>query len=132
MSDRNKARVGRKEENKVVKCLRKLEYEVRHISKRTDSNHYDLEYKKPNEDSWRFLEVKKDSGGFFFLSKAEKETAMRPENMGRYDIAIVMDKVVHIIEQPFDFKDETFEMNSKFFATPTEYKINFQLGEHNA
>ena len=104
---------------------------VNHVSAKTDAKHYDLEYKKEGDTEWRFLEVKKDSGGYFFLSKAEKETALSKINVEKYDIAIVDDSTIHIIKSPFNFNDESFEQNTKFYAEPTEYKINFKIEDDN-
>jgi len=53
---------------------------------------------------------------------------MMQENKDIYDLAIVQGTRVHIIEKPFDFTDENFEQNSKFTAVPTEFAINFKLG----
>ena len=123
---KKKALVGKKEENKVIKALKKSGCDVIPVSKTTDSKHYDLEYKKPGGE-WRFLEVKKDSGGYFFMSKAEKNTAINDVYASRYDIAIVCGKNIHIIESPFLFNNETFENNTKFFAEPSDYVIHFNL-----
>jgi hypothetical protein len=73
------------------------------------------------------LEVKKDSGGYFFMSKSEKNTAINDVNARRYDIAIVSGNKIHIIESPFLFDNETFENNTKFFAEPSDYIINFNI-----
>lgn len=124
--NRKKALAGRKEEDKVIKALKENGFEVIPVSKTTDSKHYDLEYKKPGGE-WRFLEVKKDSGGYFFMTKAEKNTAINDANSRRYDIAIVSGNNIHIIESPFLFNDETFENNTKFFAEPSDYVIHFNL-----
>lgn len=128
--DRNKAASGKKQEDKVKNSLIKQGYLVNHVSTKTDAKHYDLEYKKEGDAEWRFLEVKKDSGGYFFLSKAEKETAVSKINVEKYDIAIVGDNTIHIIKSPFNFNDESFEHNTKFYAEPTEYKINFKIEDH--
>jgi hypothetical protein len=71
--------------------------------------------------------VKKDSGGYFFMSKAEKNTAINDANARKYDIAIVSGNNIHIIESPFLFNNETFENNTKFFAEPSDYVIHFNL-----
>ncbi len=123
---KKKVLAGKKEENKVIKALRNSGYEVNPVSKLTDSKHYDLEYKKPGGE-WRFLEVKKDSGGYFFMSKSEKNTALIDSNARRYDIAIVSSNKIHIIESPFLFNNESFEHNSKFYAEPSDYVIYFNL-----
>jgi hypothetical protein len=123
---KKKALAGKKEENKVIKALKKSGFEVIPVSKTTDSKHYDLEYKKQGGE-WRFLEVKKDSGGYFFMSKSEKNTAINDVNARRYDIAIVSGNKIHIIESPFLFDNETFENNTKFFAEPSDYIINFNI-----
>jgi hypothetical protein len=128
--DRNKAASGKKQEEKVKKSLLKQGFLVNHVSIKTDAKHYDLEYKKEGDTEWRFLEVKKDSGGYFFLSKAEKETAISKMNVEKYDLAIVGDSTIHIIKSPFNFNDESFENNSNFQAEPTEYKINFKIEDH--
>jgi hypothetical protein len=123
---KKKALAGKKEENKVIKALKKSGFEVIPVSKTTDSKHYDLEYKKPGGE-WRFLEVKKDSGGYFFMSKSEKNTAINDANASRYDIAIVSGNNIHIIESPFLFGNETFENNTNFFAEPSDYVIYFNI-----
>ena len=128
--DRNKAASGKKQENRVKSSLLKEGYLVNHVSTKTDGKHYDLEYKKEGDTEWRFLEVKKDSGGYFFLSKAEKQTAISKTNVEKYDIAIVGESTIHIIKSPFNFNDESFEKNSKLHAEPTEYKINFKIEDH--
>jgi len=110
----------------VIKALRNSGYEVNPVSKLTDSKHYDLEYKKPGGE-WRFLEVKKDSGGYFFMSKSEKNTALIDSNARRYDIAIVSSNQIHIIESPFLFNNESFEHNSKFYAEPSDYVVYFEV-----
>ncbi|MEM8521313.1 hypothetical protein [Flavobacterium sp. PL12] len=127
---RNKAASGKKQEDKVKNSLLKQGFLVNHVSNKTDARHYDLEYKKEGDTEWRFLEVKKDSGGYFFLSKAEKETAISKMNVEKYDLAIVGDNTIHIIKSPFNFNDESFENNSNFHAEPTEYKINFKIEDH--
>jgi hypothetical protein len=123
---KKKALAGKKEENKVIKALKKSGFEVIPVAKTSDSKHYDLEYKKPGGE-WRFLEVKKDSGGYFFMSKSEKNTAINDANASRYDIAIVSGNNIHIIESPFLFNNECFENNTKFFAEPSDYVIHFNL-----
>ncbi len=128
--DRNKAASGKKQEDRVKSSLLKEGYLVNHVSTKTDGKHYDLEYKKVGDTEWRYLEVKKDSGGYFFLSKAEKQTAISKTNVEKYDIAIVGESTIHIIKSPFSFTDESFEKNSKFHAEPTEYKINFKIEDH--
>lgn len=128
--DRNKAASGKKQEDRVKSSLLKEGYLVNHVSTKTDGKHYDLEYKKEGDTEWRYLEVKKDSGGYFFLSKAEKQTAISKTNVEKYDIAIVGESTIHIIKSPFNFHDESFEKNSKFHAEPTEYKINFKIEDH--
>lgn len=127
--DRNNARAGKLAEDKVEEALLREGYDVINVAKKRDTKHYDLEYKKKGCNEWRYLEVKKDSGGFFFLSKAEKETAMMKQNREKYDIAIVNDETIHIIEKPFDFQDESFGNNSTFFAEPSEYKISYNINE---
>jgi hypothetical protein len=125
--ERKKTVAGKKEENKVIKALKANGYQVRPVSKTTDSKHYDIEYKKADE-AWRFLEVKKDSGGYFYMSIYEKQTAVSDAVREKYDIAIVNQDSIHIIKSPFNFKnEETFEINSKFHAESTEFKINFKV-----
>lgn len=128
-ADRQKAASGKKQEPRVKRSLQNQGYLINPVYEKTDAKHYDLEYKKEGEEEWRFLEVKKDSGGFFFLSKAEKETALAEKNADRYDLAIVSDTGIRIIKSPFLLEDETFENNSKFRTEPTEYKISFKINE---
>ena len=124
---KRKADAGKREEKRVIDALASQGYIVQDVASKRDSKHYDLAYKEKESDEWRYLEVKKDSGGFFFLSRAEKETAMQKNNREKYDIAIVNEKEVHIIMSPFDFKDESFEDNSKFHAEANEYIISFNI-----
>lgn len=125
--DRNKAIAGKKAENRVENALLSNGYKVIPVASKTDSKHYDFDYLKDGETEWRFLEVKKDSGGYFFMSKAEKETAISSGASDKYDIAIVTAEDIHIIKSPFKFEDETFEKNSNFHAEPTEFKISFKI-----
>lgn len=124
--DRKKSKVGAQQEDKVIIALENIGYEIYDESKKTDSKHYDLKYKEKGATEWRYLEVKKDSGGYFFLSKAEKETAMSAEHASKYDIALVNGHEIEIIKAPFNFDKDTFENNPSFYAIPTEYKISFK------
>lgn len=126
-TNRQKAAIGKKQEHRVKKCLEQNGYVVNHVSTKTDGKHYDFEYKKKDEEQWRFLEVKNDSGGYFFLSKDEKNTALKPENIELYDVALVNDNGIYIINNFFNLRDSSFEHNQKFIAEPTEYKIHFEL-----
>lgn len=126
-NDARKAIAGKKQEDRVKKALRKAGYLVNDKSSKTDGHHYDLEYKRDGDKEWRFLEVKQDSGGFFYLSKWEKETAVSSAFCERYDVAIVDDYQINIIKAPFFFNEESFAQNKRFYAEPTEYKISFKL-----
>jgi len=125
--ERGKAKAGKREENKVVSALIADNYEVRHVAQKSDTKHYDIEYKKKGDIQWRLLEVKKDSGGYFYLSSSEKDTAINKENKEIYDVAIVNGDKIHIIKRLFDFEYETFENNSRFYAEPTEFKVQFKI-----
>ena len=127
--NRQKAVIGKKQEELVKISLEKDGYLVNHVSAKTDSKHYDFEYKRKDDAQWRLLEVKKDSGGFFYLSKDEKNTALYSENSDKYDIAIVNQNGIFIIKSFFDLGDDRFENNKRFTAEPTEYKIHFELNE---
>jgi len=126
-TNRQKAALGKKQEDRVKKSLEQNGYVVNHVSTKTDGKHYDFEYKKKDEEQWRFLEVKNDSGGYFFLSKDEKNTALKTENVELYDVALVNDNGIYIINNFFNLRDSGFEHNEKFIAEPTEYKIHFEL-----
>lgn len=128
-SNKQKAASGRKQEIRVQKSLEKSGYLVNPVSTKTDGKHYDLEYKKKGEIQWRYLEVKKNSGGFFYLSKDERKTALSKEFSDKYDVAIVDDSGIYIIKSMFDLNDESFDDNSKFTAEATEYKIHFKINE---
>ena len=82
------------------------------------------------EVQWRYLEVKKNSGGFFYLSKDERITALSKEITNRYDVAVVDDKGIYIVKSLFDLGDESFDDNTKFTAEATEYKIHFKLNDN--
>ncbi|MDX4972147.1 sacsin N-terminal ATP-binding-like domain-containing protein [Myroides odoratimimus] len=128
-SNKQKAASGRKQEIRVQKSLEKNGYLVNPVSTKTDGKHYDLEYKRKGEIQWRYLEVKKNSGGFFYLSKDERLTALSKEVSDKYDVAIVDDSGIYIIKSMFDLNDESFDNNSKFTAEATEYKIHFKFNE---
>ncbi len=128
-SNKQKAASGRKQEIRVQRALEKNGYLVNPVSSKTDGKHYDLEYKKEGEIQWRYLEVKKNSGGFFYLSKDERITALSKEVSDKYDVAIVDDNGIYIIKSMFDLNDESFDDNSKFTAEATEYKIHFKFNE---
>lgn len=125
--DRKKATAGKKGEDRVKKALLSKGYQVNNVSSKKDNKHYDLEYLKSGETEWRILEVKKDSGGFFYLSKWEKETALSSLYSEKYDVALVDDNSIHIIKSPFHFVDDSFEDNSLFHSEPTEFKISFKI-----
>lgn len=121
-----KVKAGKKAERLVCKILEKEGYEVEHVAKRTDGKHYDIRYKEKDGAEWRFLEVKKDSGGYFYLSKDEKETALGES--AKYDIAIINATQVTIIKAPFKFDNEQrFEDNQNFKAEPNDYIIQFDF-----
>lgn len=123
-----KARAGRKAENIVLDLLKSKGYEAERVSERTDDEHFDIRYRKITAQEWRLLEVKKNSGGYFYLSSAEKETASKKAH--KYDFAIVSEEKVTIIESPFKFDDgETFENNKNFKANASEFIISFNLGK---
>ncbi|SIS89802.1 hypothetical protein SAMN05421789_11056 [Kaistella chaponensis] len=126
-SDRKKATSGKIGEDRVKKALLRKGYQINDVSSKTDGKHYDLAYLEIGQTEWRLLEVKKDSGGFFFLSKWEKETALSSLYSEKYDVALVDEKSIHIIKSPFHFVDDSFEDNSLFHSEPTEYKISFKL-----
>ena len=67
------------------------------------------------------------SGGYFFLSKDEKNTALLTENSDKYDVAIVNENGVYIIRSLFNLGDDPFESNDKFTVETTEYKIHYKL-----
>lgn len=127
--NRQKAATGRKQEDRVKKSLEKNGYVVNHVSKKTDGKHYDFEYRKEDDVQWRLLEVKKDSGGYFYLSKDEKKTALCTENADKYDVAIVNENGIYIIKSLFNLGDDLFESNDKFTVETTEYKIHFKLND---
>jgi len=128
--NRQKAASGKKQEDRVKKSLEKNGYSVNHISKKTDGKHYDFEYKKEGEVQWRLLEVKKDSGGYFYLSKDEKNTALCAENADKYDVAIVNENGIYIIKSLFNLGDDLFESTDKFTVETTEYKIHYKLNDN--
>lgn len=128
-SNKQKAASGRKQEIRVQRSLEKSGYLVNPISSKTDGKHYDLEYKKEGEVQWRYLEVKKNSGGFFYLSKDERITALSEGISNKYDVAIVDDSGIYIIKSLFELGDESFDDNAKFSAEATEYKIHFKFNE---
>lgn len=129
-NNKQKAASGRKQEVRVQRSLEKSGYLVNPVSSKTDGKHYDLEYKKVGEVQWRYLEVKKNSGGFFYLSKDERITALSKEITNRYDVAVVDDKGIYIVKSLFDLGDESFDDNTKFTAEATEYKIHFKLNDN--
>lgn len=126
-ANRQKSASGKKQEDRVKKSLEKNGYFVNHVSKKTDGKHYDFEYRKEDDVQWRLLEVKKDSGGYFYLSKDEKNTALCTENADKYDVAIVNENGIYIIKSLFNLGDELFESNDKFTVETTEYKIHYKL-----
>lgn len=128
-SNKQKAASGRKQEILVQRSLEKGGFLVNPVSSKTDGKHYDLEYKKEGEVQWRYLEVKKNSGGFFYLSKDERITALSDGISNKYDVAIVDDSGIYIIKSLFELGDESFDDNSKFSAEATEYKIHFKFYE---
>ncbi|MDD4777510.1 MAG: DUF3883 domain-containing protein [Fermentimonas sp.] len=127
-SRNRKTKIGKGSEEKVIHLLQSNNYTVEHVSVRSDSYHYDVEYKKEEDSEWRFLEIKTDSGNYFYMSEQEIKTATKEAH--RYDLAIVSGNKVYLVKSPFAFEDnESFEKNSKFKAIPSEYIISLKTTE---
>lgn len=124
ISDRRKRELGVEAEKAVLRALSEsIKYEVISTVSKTlnpqtgdDSKGYDLTYRiEGQEDSLdRLLEIKSSDGKSFILTSNEYKVAK--ENIDRYDIALVVENKIKIIQSAF--KDE-----SKYLIEPNGYNI---------
>ncbi len=83
---------------------------------------YDITY-IDKDRNLHYVEVKKYniSDRYIFISNNEKESALR---LPRYEIALVSDSKIYVINDLFNFSDgESFEKNSKFIAKVEKWKL---------
>lgn len=115
-SDDKKRELGNKAESEVYASLVKEygEEYVDWVSKRDDTLGYDIKYKdKKNE--WKYVEVKKVSGRYFYLSKNEKGFA--DKNRINYELFLVYDDLIKRFDR-IDFSD-----SDSFIIEIDKYKI---------
>jgi hypothetical protein len=104
-SDKRKRELGKEAEQRVIQWLKDNGYEIdikSSLSGGVDSNdaaHYDLRYKFKNE--WRYLEVKHVSNDSFTITSRELSFAFESDHKVSYDLALVKDDKVEIIQAPF-------------------------------
>lgn len=122
--NRESAKKGLESERKVKKYFKDNNYDFIPISEITDGLHYDFKYKKKEETEWRYLEVKTDSGGYFYLSNGERKTGMNSEYRDRYDIAVVNGNHIQFFIKPFVHDDD-----SEFKAIPNDFIVYFDTNK---
>jgi hypothetical protein len=129
---RKNKRAGKRAEQLVFNTLKK-EFgakNVRWVSgfsntpDKSDESHYDIRYKSPSNNSWKFVEVKAFNGTYFHLSREEKRYAQ--ETNQDFEIALVMDNEIHIFRDLFN-ENINFENNDLFRATPSDYIISLKI-----
>lgn len=117
--DKNNKEKGDKSEQQVFNSLVE-EFDKENViweSKTNDAAGYDIKYKN-KINNWIFVEVKTYSNGVFYLSKNEKDFAVK--NKDNYEIHLVSDEKIYKIN-PVDF--------STLNLTATNFKIKYQLIE---
>lgn len=125
-SDKLKRETGEEAESLVKKLLDKEGYESHWRSSysdeadKDDTLGYDFEYKKKEDSEWRFLEVKSFNNHSFIVSRHEYEVSQDLDHKGKYDIALVKDGNVYIIEN-------FFEDHSHYSQVPENYSIYCDL-----
>ena len=94
---------------------------------KNDKLHYDIEYKN-EKGEWKYLEVKAISDNYFIISSSEKKQGLSEPN--KYEMALVKDDNIYIVESLFHFKKgERFDSNSKFVAHAKDYIFTFNLND---
>ncbi len=117
--DKNNKEKGDKSEQQVFNSLVE-EFDKENViweSKTNDAAGYDIKYKN-KINNWIFVEVKTYSNGVFYLSKNEKDFAVK--NKDNYEIHLVSDEKIYKIN-PVDF--------STLNLTAANFKIKYQLIE---
>ncbi len=94
------------------------------VSRESDSEHYDIKYKKENE--WIYVEVKTFSNNVFFMSKAEKDFA--DEKKDKYELFLVEISSNNRCEEgkiyPLKYSDL-----EKLEFIPKEFEIHYKIIE---
>ncbi|MCS3799091.1 DUF3883 domain-containing protein [Niastella sp. OAS944] len=133
LNDKGKKRAGKNAERLVYNTLKSKygEENVKWVSgnsttpHKSDQLHYDIEYK--NEDgNWKYVEVKSFKEDRFIISGPEKEKGLAEPD--KYEIALVMDKTIYMVNDIFQFKKgESFDNNSNFVAYPKDFFFVFNV-----
>ena len=109
MSNRQKQRAGKNAELLVKKRLENGGYEYQWVSgfsdepNKDDTLGYDFRYKENKESEWRLLEVKNFNNDSFIMSN--NEYVQSQKSKGKYDIALVKDGKVYVIQNFFECKN---------------------------
>ena len=121
-SARERAKLGLIAEELVKKKLSAdthLYKNIQDVRKNTEY-HCDFLYTKIGEDEPRYLEVKNAASGRIFLSHDERKKGI--ENWQQYDLALVHDGNIEIIEQAF--KPDSVLMKS---LKPHDWEVNVEF-----
>ncbi|WP_162845504.1 sacsin N-terminal ATP-binding-like domain-containing protein [Labilibaculum antarcticum] len=94
---------------------------------KSDTFHYDIQYKNINNPDWFYLEVKAFNGRTFHLSKDEKKTGF--DYKDRYQIALVHGNNIHIIEN-FFIDEDSFLNNEHYSVSSADYLISLKIKEN--
>ncbi|WP_456401353.1 protein NO VEIN domain-containing protein, partial [Persephonella sp.] len=92
------------------------------VSRESDSEHYDMKYKKENE--WIYVEVKTFSNDRFFMSKAEKDFA--DANKDRYELFLVKISSDSKCEEGKIYPVKYSDLEKLEFI-PKEFEIHYKL-----
>lgn len=136
--DENNRKIGENAEKNAYKALIKKfgKNNVKWVSAnsdtphRSDSLHYDFEYKNVL-GIWKKLEVKNYNGNYFKISKDEINLGI--SNPDEYEIGLVEGLKLHIVSNLFifDSKKENFWNNSKFTVETNNYTIYYNIITHD-
>ncbi len=92
-----------------------------------DAFGYDIRYVDPM-DTIRYVEVKRSSGEYFYLSQNEMKFGLAHKD--NFEIALVVGTEIRFVKDFFLFENplEEFQSNTKFVAEPREYLVRFKFG----
>ena len=130
-TDKRKRELGEEAEQRVIQWLEDHGYEKdikSSLSGGIDSNdaaHCDLRYKFENE--WRYLEVKHVSNDSFTITSRELSFAFERDHKASYDLALVKDDNVEIIQAPFNNDSDEKSFLRRFNASDVAYTIPYNF-----
>ncbi len=132
-SEKRKSELGEEAEQYVIQWLKDsgYDYEIKSsLSGGIDSNdaaHYDLRYKF--DDEWKYLEIKHVSKDSFTITSGELTFAFENGHKALYDLALVKDGKVEIIQAPFNNYPDKKSFLTSFNASDVAYTIPYNFAK---